>query len=818
MILRAFFLIKYVQGLDLSNQIRIFIKTMIEFTNYLVPYSLIATLFVLSTAVIALQHFSPEAYGYPFNETPVDKFLVYSISSLKIFFTTDWSTIMHRVALIHGRGLSIYFILQAVLCRFIIDNCFCAYFVFIFTDFFWRYIKEDPRKIGIVFEKTAVQKREMIGKYLFRATEKKKTLGEEQDAPLDKSTKHKDSLLLNSTRNKFKKNTKYVESTFMRMLSNSRNKMKKTTLYGINDQEVEEENQESDEEKELERKENLRRVGIVFRRNINRRPKKEGSEDSGRPDHDPETQADEVALKRLPTRLETSEFFLTERKMRQSVFEAFSPDKNMNDLTRKTLAQRSSKQHLTFRGVIDMTMGWNNGSATSKSSGKSVIGGFPGRHEEHSMSFLQSRLKNSTRQSKWLDFKKNKPPSRFVRFYSHKNYLRLSLAFSIASSVNIMLTTKPLGCSKVVSYYFAFASTWICNFFFCLEVFMIFYISKVNRGIQAQRDPKNKIAVRVSFSWFESVVLLGNLVHGVFLNFLCEGQNPANYLSGLACCMNFYRLVRRVPEFDKNFGILKDSFAFLAKDIQVFVFFICCFAGAGFSVYFNQVTYCTSTSGLRHPDKFCPSPAGQQSKYFVNYSEVYDGLLTGYLMVDRTIWYNILGLSLNSDSTIKVIHHIAHFLLLMFVCIYVNFCFRGVTVSLCYICIERAEIIQKNSSNLLSKIQFEWMRTEEFLAGIKLFRKVSKPTYLLARVCIRIKDSSFWNSAYYSIIILGFLLNIATYRLLTQVRGRAVVPEQVEGLPEHHRAGRDQPGRVPRLPVARLLRLVLRVEDRVSDA
>ena len=377
------------------------------------------------------------------------------------------------------------------------------------------------------------------------------------------------------------------------------------------------------------------------------------------------------------------------------------------------------------------------------------------------MNLIQHRLRVS-RPKKWLDFGKPNYPNKFLVFFSTKGYYNISVGFSIASSLNILLTTKPLGCSKWIQYYFLFLSIWTCNLFFSIEIITVYIIQRRNKRHITTTDPKQKIQLRITPSWFEGIILLGNLVNGVYVVFLCTNQHVPNYLSGLVCCMNSYRLIRRVNEFDKNSFILVDSLGFLWKDMILFFFYIFCFACAGYSIFSSSIVYCEAESTLRYPEpNRCQSRTNQVVPYITGYQNLARGLLTGYLMLDRTTWYNILGLAFY-ESQIHMMYQALHFMLTMFISIFAHFCFKGLTVSLCYICIERRGSIQKSGSNEIDKVQFEWIRTEEYLSSVKLLRKPNRPRYLLARVSARIRESTCWVSVYYTSMIVGFILNIWT--------------------------------------------------------
>ena len=86
--------LRYVHLLKMSNQLKIFLKTGISFTSYMLPYLIILGSFVLIANCIALEVFRREAYIGELSEgSVVDIYVLYSITSLRIFLISDWSSV-----------------------------------------------------------------------------------------------------------------------------------------------------------------------------------------------------------------------------------------------------------------------------------------------------------------------------------------------------------------------------------------------------------------------------------------------------------------------------------------------------------------------------------------------------------------------------------------------------------------------------------------------------------------------------------------------------------------------------------------------------
>lgn len=160
--------------IPLPKQVKIFLKSIINYVPYLLPYGVLLVSYVTVTNIMALQLF-PEGYANPeFTNTHFDAFLKYLPSSLSLFLGSDWASVMERTAEKYGAGISIFFIVQVSITRFVLDNCLLSYFIFTFSEVYWQFHKQSSDKIVLQFEKSAFQKQQLLTKSIFRGLSEQK--------------------------------------------------------------------------------------------------------------------------------------------------------------------------------------------------------------------------------------------------------------------------------------------------------------------------------------------------------------------------------------------------------------------------------------------------------------------------------------------------------------------------------------------------------------------------------------------------------------------------------------------------------------------
>lgn len=74
---------------------------------------------------------------------------------------------MHRTMAGHSPSASIYFILQVLIGRFILENFFLSLFIFIYSDLYWQYSKGGDERLILIFEKSAEHKKKVLQNSIF---------------------------------------------------------------------------------------------------------------------------------------------------------------------------------------------------------------------------------------------------------------------------------------------------------------------------------------------------------------------------------------------------------------------------------------------------------------------------------------------------------------------------------------------------------------------------------------------------------------------------------------------------------------------------
>ena len=69
---------------------------------------------------------------------------------------------MNRVTFYYGGHASLYFIGITVIIKYVLENCMLSIFVYIYSDLYWKYIKEDASQIYLTTNKTTKEKKDAI--------------------------------------------------------------------------------------------------------------------------------------------------------------------------------------------------------------------------------------------------------------------------------------------------------------------------------------------------------------------------------------------------------------------------------------------------------------------------------------------------------------------------------------------------------------------------------------------------------------------------------------------------------------------------------
>lgn len=93
-LLRIFGLLKYLRDIKLPIQLKIFIKSVMNFSSYLLPGFIIFIIFALVVNLIAIDTIASENYISVLAESAtIDLYALYMIASSQIFFSTGWSAV-----------------------------------------------------------------------------------------------------------------------------------------------------------------------------------------------------------------------------------------------------------------------------------------------------------------------------------------------------------------------------------------------------------------------------------------------------------------------------------------------------------------------------------------------------------------------------------------------------------------------------------------------------------------------------------------------------------------------------------------------------
>ena len=163
---------------------------MIDFAAYMKSYILIAVVFVVSNSIICLQYISPAGLIWPFDNHDSDYMPEYIIASTKVFLTIDTGSLQYRSSMNDGHGWAFYFILQTLLAKYLLDNCFVAMYIYIYASLVKQYTGKQ-NTIPLDFEKSTWQKKAMISKSVFFGAARRRKEIEMKKAEAEQETRRK---------------------------------------------------------------------------------------------------------------------------------------------------------------------------------------------------------------------------------------------------------------------------------------------------------------------------------------------------------------------------------------------------------------------------------------------------------------------------------------------------------------------------------------------------------------------------------------------------------------------------------------------------
>jgi hypothetical protein len=444
-LLRLFELLRYLRYLTAAKQFKIFLKSLIDFSSYMLPFAIISVIFVLTSTSISLQYISRQAYAWPFHEQTRDLFWYYLIGSIRLYFCSNSGTLMYRAAVLDSPGWTVFFVLQSLAAKYLIENLFLTIYISIYSRLILHHATKQAAII-LDFEKSAHQKREMVEKSIFRgASDRRKQLfRERQQAEIEARS----SLL------KEMKGLRIMRGTEgRRLFTNALNSVLKTSKR----------KQRSDSVTPP----TISIAGFSYRdpdtpnRRIsslaNRRKNRLISQLMGAQSNDSFSKRLALPLPEIP---ETN--LMSERNENLPTVEtprgADQPSTLLN-IRGNHLSRtfQSPARQLSQANLSSDVSGSHTLMNRTRSSNLSLI--FP--HGKGRLLRKLSMVKGVGRVEK---------PSAFITWFGTPTFLTVSTIAAVVLSVITTLSLKPLACSGWQGFYPMFSIFWLCNLYFGFEL------------------------------------------------------------------------------------------------------------------------------------------------------------------------------------------------------------------------------------------------------------------------------------------------------------------------------------------------------------
>jgi hypothetical protein len=168
--LRGFELLRLLASIKLPKQLKIFAKTFISFTAYILPYFFILLCLLFMITLISMNLFRKEIYVSPYllEKPDLHEYLAYFVTSMQVLLVSDWQKVLNRCSYAYGSHTGLYFIFCTIILKYFLENLMLAFFVYIYSDVHSKYAKEDASRIFLTFEKTNVEKKKLLGHSIFK--------------------------------------------------------------------------------------------------------------------------------------------------------------------------------------------------------------------------------------------------------------------------------------------------------------------------------------------------------------------------------------------------------------------------------------------------------------------------------------------------------------------------------------------------------------------------------------------------------------------------------------------------------------------------
>lgn len=357
------------------------------------------------------------------------------------------------------------------------------------------------------------------------------------------------------------------------------------------------------------------------------------------------------------------------------------------------------------------------------------------------------------------------PP--FFLLFTTKTYLSISFGFSCLQVMNIMLSSKPLVCTDWFGKYPLFVTNILSNLFFLVEGASLLYLRVKNFKKDSSPDPRKRLLFRLPFNSVECVITLGECLTTIHYFWLCQTESILSILSYFVFCFGYVKIIRRVSEFRTSLRSLLKSIWFFTKDMPFLVVLIAVYACFAYSRFSTQIRVCVSpdsifgldSPGIHYPAQCQETELSEKREipFFINYENYGQAVVTALMMVYRSMWSQIISLGISGNNSITFLHQFLHITLVVIFSTFINYCFRGLSVALCYVSMDRLGI---EKSSELTKPQLEYIQTEEHLTGTKLLLQVAKPLHPISRFCFYLRTNLYWRIIYNTVVIAGFLINL----------------------------------------------------------
>lgn len=252
-----------------------------------------------------------------------------------------------------------------------------------------------------------------------------------------------------------------------------------------------------------------------------------------------------------------------------------------------------------------------------------------------------------------------------------------------------------------------------------------------------------------------------NIVTSSFFFSKCNSENVVLIVAHVISNFNFLRLMNRVVEFKKLNFIVGRCLLFIMHYMLPFVIAGGVVATICYSVFSKQVVYCTDSRGQEILSRQqCEARQLGLTQFFIHFDTIQNALLAYYVLVERSLWYDILPIILDSPG-LHALYKLVAFGVVYILAGFVTFVLRGVTLSICYVSLEKFASVRMDKKIALTRPQVEWIQTEEMLSDVELLRKLPNAKLGLSKWCLAVKESTHWAVIYYTVIIAGFLFNIS---------------------------------------------------------